>query len=110
MRGTNLFTVHGLWPGNSSKVAPSCCNLNYPFKLEEMEDIPDLYRNWVSYSHPDKSFWAHEWEKHGTCALDIFENEYDYFNKTISLNRDLGLASALRAAGIVPGDTLYTKA
>lgn len=34
----------------------------------------------------DESFWAHEWSKHGTCALDIFPSEYDYFKGTLDLH------------------------
>lgn len=29
---------------------------------------------------------AHEWEKHGTCAEELFPREVDFFNATLSLH------------------------
>ena len=35
---------------------------------------------------PNDVFWAHEWEKHGTCAEDVFPTQLDYFNSTVELD------------------------
>jgi ribonuclease I len=29
---------------------------------------------------------VHEWEKHGTCAEELFPREADFFNATLRLN------------------------
>ena len=42
--------------------------------------------DWPSYYGPDETFWAHEWEKHGTCAEDVFPTQLDYFNTTLALH------------------------
>jgi ribonuclease I len=34
-------------------------------------------------NHAD--FWAHEWEKHGTCCAPLLKSQMSYFNKTVDL-------------------------
>ena len=34
---------------------------------------------------PDEQFWAHEYNAHGTCNINDF-NEVEYFNATLELN------------------------
>lgn len=46
----------------------------------------ELQEEWPSVFKEDESFWAHEWSKHGTCALDIFPSELDYFKGTLDLH------------------------
>ena len=47
---------------------------------------PLMELDWPSYYGPDEEFWAHEWEKHGTCAEDVFPTQLDYFNTTLALH------------------------
>jgi len=47
---------------------------------------PLMEQDWPSYYGPDETFWAHEWEKHGTCAEDVFPTQLDYFNTTLALH------------------------
>lgn len=34
---------------------------------------------------------SHEWEKHGTCAEELFPREVDFFNATLQLNEKANL-------------------
>lgn len=56
---------------------------------------------------PNYQFWRHEWEKHGTCALDIFNSEYHYFHTVLKLAKHFDLDSILADAGIVPSTKPY---
>ncbi|KAH7826587.1 putative Ribonuclease 1 [Monocercomonoides exilis] len=109
VRGTNAVTIHGLWPGNNASSWPECCNNSYPFKPAEISGIADLSKNWVSTQGPDNSFYTHEWEKHGTCAMDLFHTERDYFSSVVNLNKRLNIAGIFRAAGIIAGNRTYSK-
>lgn len=109
VRGTSLFTIHGLWPGKNSTTWPECCNTSYPFKSSEISGLSNLKQNWISTKGSDDSFYAHEWEKHGTCAMNLFSSERAYFEKTVGLNQRLNLGGILSRAGINPGNTMYAK-
>lgn len=56
---------------------------------------------------PNYQFWRHEWEKHGTCCLDVFEDEYHYFLTVLKLQDDNNLDTILSDAGIVPSAKPY---
>lgn len=68
-----------------------------------MEFWPNLYTN-----TPLESFWKHEWEKHGTCALSLpeIQSESDYFNVSLSLRTKYDFGPILKANSIQPDDTL----
>lgn len=107
--GSNLVTIHGLWPGNNASSWPECCNNSYPYDSSELDDVEDLEKNWVSSTGSDDTFYAHEWEKHGTCAMDLFDTEKEYFQSTVNLNKRLDIAGLLADAGITPGTKAYKK-
>ena len=48
--------------------------------------LPIMEQVWPSYYGPNEHFWAHEWEKHGTCAEEVFPTQLDYFNTTVALH------------------------
>ena len=48
--------------------------------------LPLMEQDWPSYYGPNQEFWAHEWEKHGTCAEDVFPTQLAYFNTTLALH------------------------
>ena len=48
--------------------------------------LPLMEQDWPSYYGPNEEFWAHEWEKHGTCAEDDFPTQLEYFNTTLALH------------------------
>lgn len=197
---SNRFSIHGLWPERLDGSWPSCCDSDFPFRMQKIIDLlPELAHDWFSYtsgikyqcnwdeeqtpwtkrvvSHvhqlllntfksrnrvlleddehdhkghfdddgdmrddhhdhkkhhgkhaahhhddddvddyhknhhlanhhhhhedavakhtsspqnrdsPNFQFWRHEWEKHGTCSLDILENEKEYFETVLRLHR-----------------------
>ena len=47
---------------------------------------PLMEQDWPSLYGLNEKFWAHEWEKHGTCAEDDFPTQLDYFNTTLALH------------------------
>ncbi len=56
---------------------------------EEVDDLlDDLDNVWPSYmdSQDSEAFWAHEWNKHGTCALAQLPSQHKFFKKVIKLN------------------------
>ena len=46
-------------------------------------------------------FRAHEWEKHGTCAEELFPREADYFNTTLQLHAQHSLEVRLSPPSIL---------
>jgi ribonuclease T2 len=80
-----------------------------------------MEENWKDYQGDDESFWAHEWNKHGTCMSPLEPKCYpdfqptdevvDYFRKTVALHKTLPSYTWLEEAGIVPSSsTTYTLA
>lgn len=63
---------------------------------------------WPSVKGSDETFWSHEWNKHGTCALshrDV-ESSLHYFNKSLELYNQLGVQEVLENANIRPTRTV----
>lgn len=52
-------------------------------------------------------FWAHEWEKHGTCSESELD-QHDYFEAGLKLKQKTNLLQALENAGIKPNDDFYS--
>lgn len=97
------FTIHGLWPQNYEGPYPHDCNPEYQFDQSQIQDLlSEMEDDWPSLILSD--FWEHEWEKHGTCSLDVFPTEHDYFAATLKLHKAYDLEDALAADGIVPSD------
>ena len=93
--GTNNVTIHGLWAEHNSSSYPTCCDTSYTFDSSEIENVTDLTTNWVSSTGTDEYLYAHEWEKHGTCTLDNFPNEYSYFQNVVNLNNKLAFVYSI---------------
>ncbi|KAM1051723.1 hypothetical protein FF1_033280 [Malus domestica] len=96
------FTIHGLWPSNFSGKKLICTGTNFskskmPPELEEELNIswPDVERgrNW--------GFWEHEYNKHGTCSEDIFD-QTKYFELANKMRKTLDIAQMLKKRKIVP--------
>ncbi|KAK2947559.1 putative Ribonuclease [Blattamonas nauphoetae] len=111
IRGTNEFTIHGLWANFNASAWPQSCNSSYPFNMKEIADLPNLKKNWISNINTDESFYKHEWTKHGTCSTDLMPTIRDYFKDTIERHEQVDLQGILRRAGFVPNDSKqYQKA
>ncbi|XP_010242495.1 PREDICTED: ribonuclease 2-like isoform X1 [Nelumbo nucifera] len=50
-------------------------------------------------------FWAHEWEKHGTCSFPVIQDEYSYFITTLNLYFKYNVTKVLSEAGYVPSSS-----
>lgn len=70
--------------------------------------MPTLESEWPSLSNAgDSSFWEHEWDKHGTCALAFtdfgLDSQLEYFETVLELHQENSLYNAFKADGITPG-------
>ncbi|XP_038876678.1 ribonuclease 2-like isoform X1 [Benincasa hispida] len=106
------FTIHGLWPQYEGKGWPSCCT-NETFNENEISSLfEDLDKYWPSYrcglvgscDSRKGSFWAHQYEKHGTCGTPVILQEYDYFLTTLTLFFKYNVTKALENAEIIASD------
>jgi len=105
------WSVHGLWPTQFHKIAPSFCNTSWPFDVNVLEEIRgDMDTYWPDIELRDvpNSLWDHEWSKHGTCAVgqvDGVSSEEQYFHTGCRLARENPVSDWLTEAGISPSDT-----
>ena len=99
------FTLHGLWPERKDGTYPSTCSSS-KFDPNQVKTIAeDLNKYWPSYNGPSETFWAHEYEKHGTCATDVFPTEISFMNGTLGVRASFDITPALAASGILPSST-----
>ncbi|KAJ7961736.1 Ribonuclease [Quillaja saponaria] len=115
-RGSNApteFTIHGLWPDYNDGTWPACCTKSN-FDEKEISTLRSaLEKYWPSLScgspstcHGTKGlFWAHEWEKHGTCSFPVVQDEYSYFLTTLNVYFKYNVTKVLSEAGYVPSNT-----
>jgi len=104
------FTLHGLWPNRDDGTWPACCNNSWPFDETQINALlPQMQVSWASDQgmSNDCLFWAHEWNKHGTCAAqnNLVGTQSDYFTTALGLLGSLNITQAFTAAGITPGDS-----
>ncbi|XP_028805392.1 ribonuclease 2-like isoform X1 [Neltuma alba] len=114
-RGSNApteFTIHGLWPDYNDGSWPSCCSRT-SFDEKEISTLTNaLEQYWPSLScgspstcHGTRgSFWAHEWETHGTCSFPVIRDEYNYFLTTLNVYFKYNVTRVLNEAGYVPSN------
>lgn len=108
----NAFSVHGLWPTKTGTSGPNSCSSQPKFDRKDLDPILNrLKQRWMNIhgGTDDYSFWAHEWNKHGTCAkiLQPFNSVLKYFQSTLQLNLVYDIFGALMEYGISPGDSYY---
>ncbi|XP_023528964.1 ribonuclease MC-like [Cucurbita pepo subsp. pepo] len=107
-RGTNSFTIHGLWPQKGGNSVTNCPGTSFDFnQISHLEnDLNIVWPNLITGNH--KWFWGHEWNTHGICS----ESKYDekaYFQTSINLRHNINLLSALRVQGVVPNGASKSK-
>eukprot|EP00753_Platysulcus_tardus_P016594 PLAT5869.1.p2 GENE.PLAT5869.1~~PLAT5869.1.p2 ORF type:complete len:225 (+),score=104.30 PLAT5869.1:29-676(+) len=110
---TTEFTLHGLWPSLSSGSEEPCFCTNQQFDQSKISDlVGEMSVYWASYESTDASFWAHEYEKHGTCAEKVssMATEHGFFSTALSLRKKTNLATVLSEAGITPSNSYYYDA
>lgn len=106
----STWTVHGIWPSLGSSQGPEFCNKTAIFdsaKIQSIKDKLEMFWPNLYTESPLYEFWAHEWDKHGTCAmtLDSLDSELKYFSKGLELSRTFDLLSMLEKGNIVPTDS-----
>ncbi|XP_057530703.1 ribonuclease 1-like [Amaranthus tricolor] len=102
------FSIHGLWPNYKDGGYPSNCDTSNPFDPSQIEELEGrLESDWPSLACPSvgHKFWAHEWNKHGTCSL--FSTQQQYFQAGLNLKDQTNLLQTLKDAGIEPNDEFY---
>ncbi|KAJ7286628.1 hypothetical protein O6H91_Y326700 [Diphasiastrum complanatum] len=104
------FSIHGLWPNYNDGKYPSNCDPQSTFRPNEISDLQtELNAHWGSLACPSSDserFWAHEWQKHGTCSS--FRSEHEYFGAALKLKNSIDLLGALQTAGIQPDGGTYS--
>ncbi|XP_008551025.1 ribonuclease Oy [Microplitis demolitor] len=108
------WTIHGIWPTQFHKEGPAYCNPSMHFDFQQLAPIQkDLETKWIDVENGTQpySFWRHEWEKHGTCAVVIPEinNEIKYFKKGLELLDQYDMKHVLAKANIFPGQEYLVK-
>jgi ribonuclease T2 len=89
----NYFTLHGLWEQYYDSGYPSyCSNEKFNENVPEEIGLSTMVEYWPNVKETEGSenyddFWAHEWEKHGTCC-ELSQEKY--FNDTINLIQFFG--------------------
>lgn len=101
------WQIHGAWPENDDGTWPANCCTNHHFDANLLESIePQLEESWktLKKSGTNEKFWAHEYNKHGSCAHDspLLNNVFKYFNNTLAAFKEVHLEKWLAAGGIVP--------
>ncbi|CAN6724512.1 unnamed protein product [Malus baccata var. baccata] len=102
--GLPYFTIHGLWPSNGSKPL-ICKGTNFTrSKIKRKRGLEQkLNKSWPDVeSGRNWGFWEKEYNKHGTCSEDIFD-QTKYFELADEMWRKLNIAQMLKNRKIVPG-------
>ncbi|XP_019166777.1 PREDICTED: ribonuclease 2-like [Ipomoea nil] len=107
------FTIHGLWPDYNDGTWPACCKGSQYDEREISTLASAMTKYWPTYQcgssstchHSKGSFWAHEWEKHGTCSYPVVRNEYEYFLTTLNVFFKYNVTEVLYKAGYVPSNS-----
>ncbi|XP_047050811.1 ribonuclease 1-like [Lolium rigidum] len=105
------FGIQRMWPSRDDGTYPQNCNPDSKFDPSKVSDLlSSLRTNWPSLACPSEDglqVWAREWEQHGTCAQNLF-NEHGYFQAALHLRDQLRVLDALASAGISPDGGYYT--
>ncbi|KAI9109357.1 hypothetical protein K1719_019701 [Acacia pycnantha] len=108
----NKFTVHGLWPQLNGSQSPLSCKTTQSMQDTDLDKFKDdLLEYWprlfsAENFETSKSFWKHEWNKHGTCSSNKF-NPQQYLQKTLGLAKEYAkpIFDELQKQGIKPDGT-----
>ncbi|KAL5722821.1 ribonuclease T2 [Ranunculus cassubicifolius] len=105
------FGIHGLWPNYNDGSYPSNCDPDSPFDGSAISDLKgDMQNEWPTLACPSgdgMTFWAHEWNKHGTCSESSLD-QHGYFASALDLKQKVDLLGALKNASIQPDGKLYS--
>ncbi|XP_011637517.1 ribonuclease Oy [Pogonomyrmex barbatus] len=104
----NEWTIHGIWPTKYNTIGPQYCNSSMPFDKNALAPLEsELKEKWIDIQNGSTpySFWKHEWDKHGTCALTVkaLNSEFNYFRGALNLLDKYNMIDVLEKANILPG-------
>jgi len=104
----STFTIHGLWPDVFSGDSPQYCQ-GEDLDMEALQPLlSSLLQLWpnVYAGKTAESFWEHEWDKHGKCAVASgdFESQEAYFSFALTQVTRYNAYQILAQAGIGPSD------
>ncbi|CAH1236139.1 unnamed protein product [Diabrotica balteata] len=107
------WIVHGMWPTKNGTEGPLYCPSAIHFDPDLLDPMLDaLKAQWTNVEANTKlySFWKHEWDKHGTCSVDLpaLNSIPNFFKKGLELNKQFNIADMLLQSQITPGTTGYT--
>ncbi|XP_043462306.1 ribonuclease Oy-like, partial [Leptopilina heterotoma] len=101
------WTIHGIWPSKTLQRGPEACRPDLPFRVNELRTIrSQLIRRWINVlNNNPEGFWKHEWEKHGTCSVDLADlnTQLKYFSKAVEWNTRFRINNYLSRGRITPG-------
>ncbi|KAM5547043.1 hypothetical protein ABKV19_001515 [Rosa sericea] len=101
------FTLHGLWPQANGKSLVDCAGSEMDEStLNGKKD--DLNKYWPDLKHSkfeeSKSFWIHEWEKHGRCSA---KSPANYLSLVFDLMKKHDVEQIFKNNGILPSKNGY---
>lgn len=93
-----VFSIAGLRPDD----VIDCCGQAYDATL--LQPLSSELEHFWPLLTGDKSSYADEWKKHGSCGLTVpqLDNQSKYFRTALDLFKSLHLAEALASANIKP--------
>ncbi len=104
--------MHGLWPSLTSGSLLEPCNKGD--SIEVIDDGSELFSQmnvyWPSVMGPSKSFWEHEYNKHGYCwALKNKDlTVRNFFQVAMDMYKKHDIQDIIsKAFGDVSGDTIH---
>lgn len=108
------WSIHGLWPTRNGTMGPFFCNKTMHFDLAALDSLrAQLEVKWIDVHKGAKphEFWRHEWEKHGTCSVDLeaVSSEKKYFKKGLDLLDQYDMKHVLGKASIVPNGKYHLQ-
>eukprot|EP01018_Ginkgo_biloba_P039755 Gb_41024 [translate_table: standard] len=79
-----------------------------PMQISDLRS--EMGKEWFSLACPSSngnSFWAHEWDKHGTCSESVL-GQHDYFQAALLLKESVDVLGTLEDSGIHPDGNQYS--
>ncbi|XP_011502719.1 PREDICTED: ribonuclease Oy-like [Ceratosolen solmsi marchali] len=106
--------IHGLWPTKNGTLGPFFCNRSLPFDFNALHSIREqLELKWINIYKDDKPYrlWQHEWEKHGTCSVDLksLNTEKKYFKKGLELLNKYDMKYIFNNVNILPNQKYFLQ-
>ncbi|TKR87365.1 hypothetical protein L596_011771 [Steinernema carpocapsae] len=105
--GSDTWTLHGLWPSSQTRYISKdleFCTKDKFDRVAVKSIWKKLLQAWPNLltGKDVTSFWKHEFEKHGTCALAYVKDELGYFNTSIAVHDKYNIDKALQSGGVKP--------